>query len=98
MFWGDRMKIKFSLIIEEKEFEISEVIMMLCFSGDGFQPQCREVVAKHWNWVSIFIYPNKDLGTEICFNSAADKAAAILERLNSFQAQEIRGRPRGYCG
>ena len=32
------MQIKFSLTVEEKEFEISEVILVLCFSGDGFQP------------------------------------------------------------
>jgi hypothetical protein len=39
----------------------------------------------------------KTLEQRFILNSAADKAVAILERLSSFWAQEIKGRRRGFC-
>jgi hypothetical protein len=39
----------------------------------------------------------KTLEQRFILNSAADKAVAILERLSSFWAQEIKVRRRGFC-
>lgn len=47
-----------------------------------------------------FLFPFMEIKTleqRFILNSAADKAVAILERLGSFWAQGIKGRPRGFC-